>query len=620
MTGKVLELESILQPDRLGCEIARFQYTWHTLRADWVKECMEVRNYVYATDTSKTSNSKLPWKNKTTLPKLCQIRDNLYANYMASLFPKRKWLLYDAYTKDSNTQKKRDAIKSYMCYVIDQRSYKEELGKCIQDYIDTGNAFCITEWRDDRVEIEGRQQVGYVGPSLRRLSPMDIVFNPTAPDFDSSPKIVRSIVSIGEVKDMLMKLSDDGNRDAYEALYAYLKDIRRHVQGYGGELSVKDDFYRVDGFTSYQLYLQSNYCELLTFYGDIYDADTDTFLKNQIITVVDRHKVIDKRPNPSALGRCPIRHIGWRKRQDNLWAMGPLANLVGMQYRIDHIENLKADVFDLITFPPLKIKGYVEDFQWGPFAKIVTDADSDVEMIAPPWNVLTAEQEIIWLMNLMEEMAGSPKEAMGFRTPGEKTKYEVQRLENAASRIFNNKTGQFEESFMEPQLNDSLELARRKVDSTILAKYFNDDLKATTFLELSVDDISGEGRIRPYAARHFAEQAEMVQNLTTLSQSPLWQHIGPHFSTIKLANLFESLLELDDWEIVRPYVVSAEQADAQRLANAQMEQVLVEAMTAAGLTPEDSSQPLPITQAMAPGPLEQQTSPAPPAQGAPGGY
>jgi hypothetical protein len=41
--------------------------------------------------------------------------------------------------------------------------------------------------------------------------------------------------------------------------------------------------------------------------------------------------------------------------------MGPLDNLVGMQYRIDHLENLKADVFDLIAFPPLKIKGYVED-------------------------------------------------------------------------------------------------------------------------------------------------------------------------------------------------------------------------------------------------------------------
>ena len=35
----------------------------------------------------------------------------------------------------------------------------------------------------------------------------------------------------------------------------------------------------------------------------------------------------------------------------------------------------------------------------------------------------------------MEEMAGAPKEAMGFRSPGEKTAYEVQRMENAASQV-----------------------------------------------------------------------------------------------------------------------------------------------------------------------------------------
>ena len=47
---------------------------------------------------------------------------------------------------------------------------------------------------------------------------------------------------------------------------------------------------------------------------------------------------------------------GWRPRPDNLYAMGPLDNLVGMQYRIDHLENLKSDVFDQIAYPILKIR------------------------------------------------------------------------------------------------------------------------------------------------------------------------------------------------------------------------------------------------------------------------
>jgi hypothetical protein len=70
--------------------------------------------------------------------------------------------------------------------------------------------------------------------------------------------------------------------------------------------------------------------------------------------------------NPSWLGKCPIFHAGWRERPDNLYAMGPLDNLVGMQYRIDHLENLKADVFDQIAYPILKIRGDVEDFDFEP--------------------------------------------------------------------------------------------------------------------------------------------------------------------------------------------------------------------------------------------------------------
>ncbi|MCL5460301.1 hypothetical protein M3M33_16810, partial [Loigolactobacillus coryniformis] len=77
---------------------------------------------------------------------------------------------------------------------------------------------------------------------------------------------------------------------------------------------------------------------------------------------------------------------GWRERQNNLWAMGPLANLIGMQYRLDHIENMKADLFDLTTFPPMKIKGVVSDFEWGPMEKIFVDSDGDVELLTPNLN------------------------------------------------------------------------------------------------------------------------------------------------------------------------------------------------------------------------------------------
>src|SRR5690606_5203431 len=133
---------------------------------------------------------------------------------------------------------------------------------------------------------------------------------------------------------------------------------------------------------------------ILTFYGDLYDRETETFLKNHIIQVVDRHKIIRKEPNPTNFGISPIFHSGWRFRQDNLWAMGPLDNLVGMQYRLDHLENLKADCFDLLAFPPLKVSGYVEDFEWGPFEKIYIGDEGDVEVLGTQHNPLQTNLEL----------------------------------------------------------------------------------------------------------------------------------------------------------------------------------------------------------------------------------
>lgn len=591
MAGKSLDLKDVIVEDQLGVSIAREFQRFHTLKRVQIDDWSETRRYAFATDTSKTTNSKNPWKNKTTIPKLCQIRDNLRANYMATLFPtsKRTPILWEADDLDSDQQDKKTAIVNYMTWVMGQPSFKAEIGKCVDDYIDYGNVFGTVEWKDARTELKDRQQVGYVGPAIRRISPVDLVMNPVAPDFERSPKMIRSLVSMGEVKEILQRLSTDESRPIYEELWQYLRKVRQSVNSFSGDLNVHNDFYMVDGFDSFRQYLGSDYCELITFYGDLYDQESDTYLRNHVITVVDRHKVIQKEPNPSYFGTPPIFHVGWRTRQDNLWAQGPLANLVGMQYRLDHVENLKADVFDLITFPPLKIKGYVEDFEWGPFARIYVGEEGDVTPIPPAFQVLEANTEIEQYQKQMEEMAGAPKEAMGFRTPGEKTAYEVQRLENAASRIFQSKVAQFEEKFVEPLLNAMLELARRNITSLQSIRVWDDEFKLNDFATLTPDDITGAGRIKPIAARHFAERAERVQNLNNFFGSALGQDpaIKVHFSTIKLSRMMEELLDIQDYELVMPYVRMAEQADAQRLANAQEEKILTEAQTASGLKPDD---------------------------------
>lgn len=594
MVGRVLNLKYILTEDQLGCQIAQLWQTNNMLRQHKRDDWEEIRKYIFQTNTSQTTNASLPWKNKTTIPKMCQIRDNLNANYLTSIFPKRKSLYWEADSKDSSSKDKRDSIVNYMTWVMGQDRFKQEVEKLILDYIDYGNAFGTVEWVDDRKEVlmSGTTlttKVGYCGPMLKRISPLDIVFNPTAPTFIEAPKVVRSLLSMGEIKKLLESMSTDENRKAYEDLFAYLRDIRITVRNSASELQVQDSYYQMDGFTSFRSYMESDYVEVLTFYGDVYDWASEELLQNHVIMVVDRHKVISKKPNPSYFGFPPIFHVGWRRRQDNLWAMGPLDNLVGLQYRIDHVENLKADVFDLLTFPPLKIKGYVEDFNWGPMERIYIGDEGDVEMLAPPFQILQANIEIKTLADTMEEMAGSPKEAMGFRTPGEKTAYEVQRLENAAARIFQNKIVQFEEQLVERLLNAMLELARRNMSDAMTISIFDDEYHIQAFETLTAEDITGAGRIKPIAARHFAEQAEMVQNLNNFFSSPVGQDpsVVVHFTGLGIAKVFEDLMNIKDFQLVTPYIRIAEQADAQRLAQVAQEQLQMEQQTPSGLTPDD---------------------------------
>ena len=590
MTGEVVQLQNVapdgvVQPDAIATRITERYVEWETLRRPWRVEKEEIRRYVYATDTTTTSNAKLPWKNKTTTPKICNIRDNLKANYSMTTFPKRKSMDWIANDKNSASVIKRNSIVNYMGWCIDQQAFRQEMDKLYDDYIDYGNAFGTVEWTDQRVILPNKLQVGFVGPSIHRINPLNIVFNPTAEDFYSSPKIVRSIISLGELKKLLSRMSTDENREEYEKLYEYLKTLRFHARTFQGEnWDVFDRMFATEGFTSFRAYLLQDFVEVLTFYGDWYDDFNDTFQENRVITVVDRHKLIGNKPNPAYFGYPPIFQCSWRKRQDNLWGMGPLDNLIGMQYRLDHIENMKADIADLCTYPVQKIKGFVEDYVWQPGEKIFIGDEGDVNLVVPDvnWMQLNTEKQVY--ENDMEVFAGAPKEAMGFRSPGEKTAFEVQRLENAASRIFMAKIKQFEEQMIEPLLNAMLELARRNLVQATTIPVFDDDFNLTTFQTLTPEDITGIGRIKPVAARHFAEKAQLIQNLTNLMGSPAWQTISIHFSAKELAKLFTDGLDLRDVDGLNiPFIGLAEQAEAQQKVQVLQEQLHKQIGTATGM-------------------------------------
>lgn len=577
--NKVAILKDILKnKDNFARSLINLYDKWRVQRDNWIEEKKELRNYIFATDTSTTSNSSLPWKNTTTVPKLCQIRDNLHANYIDALFPNDEWLVWEGDDESSVSKEKRRVIEMYIKNKAKASGLRESISNLLYDYIDEGICFGEVIWVHEKHfdEILGKDVTTYIGPKLLRISPFDHVFNPTAIHYNKSPKFTRYLKTIGDLKKELISRPD---LEFDQEMFKKVMERRRTLSAYGRDDLDKADGYYADGFGSFSEYLGSGLIEIIEFEGDIYDDQNDVLLENRLVTIADGEFILRNIPNPNWLGRDNKASVGWRDRKDNLYAMGPLDNLVGMQYRLDHLENLKADALDLTIHPPMKKVGDVQPFEWRPGEIIDIPEDGDLVPMPPNAAAFQVNNEISFIMEMMEEMAGAPKQAMGIRTPGEKTAFEVQSLDNAAGRIFNSKIHKFEVQFLEPILNLMLEVSRRNLNVADTLKVTDDQFGAVTFTEITRDDITATGKLRPMGARHFAARSQLIQNLTGIFNSPLGQIIQPDLSRKQLTKLVEETMGLSRYKLFRDNVAIMEQQETQRLVNQASTSLQDEAIT-----------------------------------------
>lgn len=574
MADKVAEIRQFLNPDEKAAWVRHLWTSYDNERQSWIAEKQELRNFTFATDTTKTSNNSLPWKNSTTLPKLCQIRDNLHSNYLQALIPNDKAFQWVAYTEDAAQKSVAKTITAYIENKAREGGLRSVISDWLYDYIDYGNVFGTVAFESRYKNTEKEKVADYIGPKGVRISPLDIVFNPTAASFDESFKIIRSMKTIGELKKLAATEPEHAFwQDAIDRREIYFA----HAGAWLSEDWEKAEAYSIDGFGNLREYYSSNVVEVLEFFGDYYNDETGELMTNRMITVVDRCMVVRDEEIKTYSGRAPIHHVGWRKRPDNLYAMGPLDNLVGMQYRIDHLENAKADAFDLCIQPPLKIIGEVEEFDWGPSAEIHIDEQGDVQELLQNLNsIITSDNQIQLLEDKMELFAGAPREAMGIRTPGEKTALEVQTLATAAAKIFQEKITTFEVDFFEPILNDMLEAAHRNLETSDVIRVIDNDIGVEEFITITKDDITANGIIRPVGARHFAQQAQELQNLIGIFNSNMLQFIAPHTSGKNLAKFVEDLTNIRGYQIFRDNIAVIEQMETQELINQGQEDLAVQ--------------------------------------------
>ncbi len=572
MSLNSVDFENLLgSKEQMASEISDLWVSWRSASSQHRDSVAEVLQYLYATDTKTTSNNANGHLHSTNIPKITQISDNLKANYASGLLPKPKFFMLEGEDTAAVTKETRSRIESYLVTKHRQNGFRSTILSLIDDWTDQGNCFAGVTYRNEKHTDPTTGEViqGYRGPMPYRIDPNDITFNPMSSSFKESPKIIRSVKTLGS---LAIAIEDDPSQAYLVDAFEKVKKVRMVALGLSDEEMDKTEQMGLDGFGTFRDYVKSGYVEVLDFYGDIYDLHTDTLLKNHVITVVDRRWVIRKQPVETWQGKPMIFHAGWRTRINNIYAMGPLENLIGMQYKINHLENARADAFDMMLNPDRVIRGDIEEVetdQTGARTYYVA-SDGDVRNLAPDTTVLNADFQIRETEEKMELYAGSPREAAGVRTPGEKTKFEFAELSNARGRIFQHKMTSFEVGILEDMLNAEIEVAKINVPTSgDIIRLDNEDDGSKVFQTIKKEDLTANGTIKAIGARHFAKQAQVAQNLRSFQQMlQADPEVANHVPSVRLAKMWQELMEFDDTELVQPYIRIAERLQSERLAAA----------------------------------------------------
>lgn len=554
-----------MEPETLATQISDLYQTWYNSRTKQRAELREIEQYLYATSTKDTTNQKNPWSHSTHIPKFCQIYDNLGTQYATALVGREDFFTFEPGNTDAAVEKKKKAVVSYLKTKHKYSKFRIAIKALLNDWSRVGNCFAQLVYVREAVvnPVTQLQDVVYEGPKLLRISPDDIEFDITAASFAEAPKIVRQLVNIGE----FLREVDERPELRYDPSSVQKVKSLRSVCSENREADVnKIDARQIAGFGSFHHYLNSGKIELLHFYGDIYDVQSGNLWKDAMITVVDRRYVLRNTPSQDWTNVGQIYHCGWRKRPDNLWAQGPLNKIVGLQYMIDHLTNAKADAFDQMLSPDEVYIGQVETVVDGPVRKhFIDDGDGSVTQLKPDSTVLNADFQIDRLEAQMEAYAGAPREAMGLRTPGEKTAFEFDGLQNAAGRLFQNKIDDFEQDFLEQILNGEIELGRRNLNTSDLVEMTDDDFGVLEFKAITKEDLLVRGKISPQGASHFAKRSQAVRELqqfsTVLQGDPA---LALHFPAKARAKMWNDLMEFDRYGLYQEFGGIAEQLEMQQ--------------------------------------------------------
>jgi hypothetical protein len=574
------------EPDYLATAIANKFVAWESARDRWYNNAKETLENLYATSTRDIFNQAKDTDNCTHIPKITQIRDMLITYYLDAMFSLPDYVDWEAYNEESLDINTKDTLKALMAQMLHDSQFQPTIRELVEDYVDYGNAFTTVAMVNETLKLESGVANVYNGPKAIRLDPLNVFFDPLAISFEKTPKIIRTIKTLGELVAEAEELPESAQvyKEALNRALEKRSRIRQAVSTTNAE-SIKNDICSIAGCGNWSQYYASDTVELLTFYGDLYDVERNKLYKNSKIVVMDRCSVLLEEPIKNFGFNCNIFKAGWRDRKDNLWSMSPLDNIKGMQFMVDFLENKRADIFNYISNPMWVTKGDVEMPEYlYPGCHVGVDVDGDFKTISPDATALAADTYVDRYQMLMEEMAGTPREAMGFRTPGEKTAFEVSQLNTAASRLFNEKTRKFEMEILEPLLTLMMRMYLSDPTRVTRVKMMNED-GVILFKEVNVQDMAVQGRFIATGSNTYTERARQAQTIMQLYNSaiPSDQLVFNYFNPKVIAKVIAHTTGLDKYkDIIQPNArvdAELEMAKYQEFGRQQMEETQVRGIT-----------------------------------------
>lgn len=537
----------------LAAGIASYWHEWNSARVPALNRWAETDKYIHATDTAGLEGGE-NFDHSTHIPIVSELYEDLVAIVYSTMFPHEDWLGWKAFDSKALNKDTRQKILSFIKQAHALSGFNKMMRKIIEDFCRYGNCFAKV-YHANSVIMTGEDIVdGYVGPKVKRLSPYDIVFNPTAVEFATTPKIIRQYQSVGEFKEWADSMGDMFSGD----LNAILESRTGGMQDYADRY--KDYQYVPDGFGSIDQYFTSGMVESLWFYGDVYDDETQEIHKGRCIVVVDGFHVVLDEFEPDA----GIFKGSWSDRPDNLWSQGPLDKVVGINFMINHRENAKNDAIDKFIYPDRAFVGDVEEIydEVTGETKYIMPEGGSVTDIRPDSTVLTFDNQIVMHRQLAREAARLPQQMAGFRTPGEKTATEVQSLNDGAFRGFINKVAQLEEDLLEPVVQAEIRLARKHFTS-IIRVLDEDEEGIRLSAEITEEDLKSNAKLVPFGSRRFARQLQQMAALNQLANTNLAQIIGQHINTFNVAKAWEELAGFEKYETISKLAMIDEQVEQQ---------------------------------------------------------